>query len=152
MGLFSRKPSSSEQLNISICINQAQVLYKQVVTAHRPDWLVDLYGQLYIEMDKLVQYEQKYPKFFVGKNTPTNNYKKIISERPEVERDFVDKYITEIEKILLKYKTNRGKQNNFNHAVDQFRYYADNFSSETISYFEKRLKEEFTEYYFGQYV
>ena len=99
-------------------------------------------------LNDLIKYEQKYPNYFnpkpseILKNFRENN--KLI-----LERNFIDRYIIEIEKKLLNYSTIRGKSNNFNKMVDLFRFEAGEFEPETVKYFEVELSKNFPELYFN---
>lgn len=145
MGLFSKKPNRSQQVYIQSAIDEVQTQYKQVAKAERVDWFLEAYEKTYDAMDYLLKAEKNFPSYF-GKHRPTSNLQKINSERPEMERQFIDRFILSIEKKLLNYSTERGKRNNFNKETDKFRYYADEFLPETVDYFNQMLKERFNQY------
>lgn len=93
----------------------------------------------------LLPYEQKYPNYFSPK--PSQIIKNFSSNKLVLEKNFIDRYIMSIERKLLDYTTIRGKTNNFNKMVNIFMYYAGEFESENVTYFEMMIKERFSEYY-----
>lgn len=145
MGLFSKKPTLTHIHEIESAIFEAQTSYKEVATTDRPDWFIEAYEKTYTSTEFLVKMERKYPSYF-KKPTPSSNLEKINSERKKMEKKFVDRFIISIEKKLLNYSTERGKRNNFNKETDKFRYYAGDFLPETVDYFNKVIKERFSEY------
>lgn len=145
MGLFSKKPTGSQQAYIQSAISEVQIQYKQVAQTERVDWFLEAYKKTYDSMNYLINAEKKFPSYF-GKHRPTTNMQKINSERPEMEKQFVDRFILSIEKKLLNYSTDRGKRNNFHKEVDKFKYYAAEFLPATVDYFNRIIQERFSEY------
>lgn len=145
MGLFSKKPNQQEQNDISQHIFWVQSFYKSMYDGCGIDVFVDCKNRVFKSLDVLISYEKKYNSFF-KKPKPSDNKEKVIRELPDVERHFVDYTITNLEKKLLNYSTDRGKRNNFNKETDKFRYYADEFLPETVDYFNQLIRERFSEY------
>lgn len=145
MGLFSKKPSGSQQVYIQSAISEVQTKYKYLTTVDRVDWFIEEYENIYRSMNFLLDAEKRFPSYF-GKHKPSTNMKKIESERAEMEIQFIDRFILSIERKLLNYSTDRGKRNNFNKEANKFKYYAAEFLPETVDYFNKVIQERFTEY------
>lgn len=145
MGLFSKKPNQQEQNDISQHIFWVQSFYESMYDGCGIDVFVDCKNRVFKSLDVLISYEKKYNSFF-KKPKPSDNKEKVIRELPDVERHFVDYTITNLEKKLLNYSTDRGKRNNFNKETDKFRYYADEFLPETVDYFNQLIRERFSEY------
>lgn len=145
MGLFDKKPNAKTQVYIQSHINEVQTQYKYLTRVERVDWFLETYEKIYKEMNYLLDAEKKYPSYF-GKHRPSTNMNKIKSERQEMEKDFIDRYFICIEKKLLNYSTIRGKKNNFTKETDIFRYYAPEFLPETVDYFNKIIRKNFSDY------
>ena len=145
MGLFTKNPSQKEQQEISQDIFLVQSSYKTMFDGCGVEVFVSCKQRVFSCLNVLIKYEKKYPSFFKNPK-PTENYNKVIKELPKTERKFVDYTITQIEKKLLNYSTERGKRNNFNKETDKFRYYAGEFLPETVDYFTKIVSERFPQY------
>ena len=145
MGIFSKKPSGSQQAYIASAISEVQIQYKNVATTSNIENFLESYRKTKDSMKYLLDAERKFPSYFRHPK-PSENMKKIESERLEMEHQLIDRLIVSIEKRLLDFSTDRGKRNNFNKEVDKFRYYAGEFLPETVNYFENIVKERFPEY------
>ena len=145
MGLFFKKPNSIEQSEISTLIYNVQTSYRYMHDWCGVEIFVDCKKNVFDDINKLIKYESKYPSFFKHP-TPSENKQKVISELPYVEKKYIDNLIVYIEKKLLNYSTDRGKRNNFNKEADKFRYYAGEFLPETVDYFNKVARKNFSDY------
>lgn len=147
MGLFGNKrmPTDLEAMKIQSTIESLQGHYKWI--CQTDDLRAFVTGTNFMKEDikQLLSYEKKYPYFF--KNKPSHAWNKILQERKDVEKDFIDRYIISIERKLLNYSTLRGKTNNLNKMVDIFRYDAGEFNPESVNYFEMKLRERFPEFF-----
>ena len=147
MGLFRKKnkmPSELDALKINQSISFLKEHYEWIRQTDSLDAFIMGSNQMKQDINKLFEYEKKYPKFFSHK--PSYGWNIILQERKGVEKDFIDRYMLSIERKLLDYSTLRGKKNNFTKKVDLFRYYAGEFEPENVNYFERCLIERFPEY------
>lgn len=146
MGLFQskRKPDEFEAMRIQSAIEALQDHYKWICQTDDLGAFINGTNFMKDDIKKLLSYERNYPSFFKSKPSAAQN--KILMERLEVEKNFIDRYIMSIERKLLDYSTMRGKTNNFNKKVDLFKYYAGEFKPESIDYFKKMISERFPEF------
>lgn len=146
MGLFNKRmPDDLDSMKINSLIESLQSRYDWI--RQTDDLTAFITGTEFMKQDieKLLNYEKKYPNFF--KHKPSYGWNIIMKERFLVEQDFIDRYMVSIERKLLDYSTIRGKTNNFNKKVDLFMFYAGEFQPENITYFEQLLAERFPEFY-----
>lgn len=147
MGLlnFLSKPSRKERNEIDQNIHCAKTYYDFVKSPCGVENFVDSERKLLSALATLINYEAKYPRYF-NHPKPTENSAKVANEIPAIEKKFVDNYMSHIANKLLKYSTDRGKANNFNKEVENFRRFSASFLPGTVEYFEKQLSIHFKEY------
>lgn len=146
MGLFSKKPKGMDKYEIESSMDQAKISNKQMFQSDNIDHYLHYRRELDFRMQKLLNYQSKYPSVFKYPHRPSDVANQIKTERAECEQKFMQRNIIRIERILLNYKTERGKKNNFKKETDIIKHYAGEFLPETVEYFIDQLQERFPEY------
>lgn len=143
---FSKKPTGMDAYYIQSGIDRAKTLYKQMFETDRVDHYLSFRDELNCTINKLLEYEHIYPNVFKAPHRPSDVCAQIQNEQKECEHKLIDRNIIRIERLLLNYKTERGKRNNFVKETDIIKYYAGEFLPETIDYFLDQLQQRFPNY------
>lgn len=98
---------------------------------------------------KMVDLQKEYPSVF-KEISPLDIYMALERDRFELECTVVDKVVSQIERKLLKYTTEKGKQNNFNKEFDIFRYDSEVALPQTFDYFVEQMNTKFPQYMIGR--
>ena len=80
MGIFSKKPSGSQQAYIASAISEVQIQYKNVATTSNIEIFLESYRKTKDSMKYLLDAERKFPSYFRHPK-PSENMKKIEKKR-----------------------------------------------------------------------
>lgn len=149
MGLFSRKPSKSEAYEIQAGVNQVKSLYKSQYSVATVQLYAEGRQEIVDTLVMLSRYEKKYPHVFLKGQHPSDIMQQIEDERVVCEHKLVDRILKRVERLLLEYKTPRGKQNNLKKELDLVAYYSDALLPETITYLNAKAAKMFPDYIGG---
>ena len=64
MGLFSKKPTRADAYTIQTSVSQVKILYSSLFSANKIDLFISEREELNIEIDRLLNYEKKFPNVF----------------------------------------------------------------------------------------
>lgn len=149
MGLFSKNPSKSEAYVIQSSVDRVKVLYKSQYSVCTVQLYAEGRQSIAETLSVLYRYEKRYPHVFLRGQRPSDISQQIENERAVCERKLVDRTLKRIERLLLEYKTPRGKQNNLRKELDLIAYYSDALLPETIAYLNAKAAKMFPEYLGG---
>lgn len=149
MGLFSRKPSKSEAYAIQSGVNQVKALYKSLYSVATVELYADGREELMKTLALLSGYEKKFPQVFLRGQRPADILQQIENERIVCEHKLIDRVMKRIERLLLEYKTPRGKQNNFDKEMELTLHYSGALLPETLNYLNAKAAKMFPDYMGG---
>lgn len=140
---FKKKMSLLEQQQLKITADEVQVSYNIIFNiVDDPEALMKHRELLNEKMVFLLSLQKKYPSLF-KKDTPEQAATQLKQEQPIAEKKFIDRYVLSIERKLLNYKTDRGKNNNLKNSIEKFMYYSSEFLPQSIDYFKLSISKHF---------
>lgn len=93
----------------------------------------------------MVKWESKYPLSFKDVK-PHMIYESMVNERADLQCIMIDNWISNLDRKLLRYTTDKGKRNNFIKEVDIFRYDCTCLHPDAVNYFKESLKAKYPQY------
>ena len=137
---FEKKPTFQEATTFNSDYASFRDLCSAIPKADDVDVFVTQRKNLMENLSRMIAFQKKYPKMFKGKDSPQKIAEQMKKDRKQFEKAFVDRYIKATMRNIIEYKTDRGREDCFTHAVEVFAFYHDEFLPETMKYFQKLIK------------